>query len=228
MALVSAITKYAPGPPRLDRCRREFAAALLGIAPSEANTNGLLTLRKLAASAPGSDSDVEFLSQPRAVNVMKTCQQWITSDEQIDERVESVMTLMFIHLAPILQDVPGAHWDLIFDVVENNLEVSKIRAGGFIYRYVYLLQNAPITDDETLVALARSLELVIVIEDLSLTNKSLRADWQGRKMPILTMIRDLATVTLGKSTFYPLAQLVLMATGQMVLPHPSHSRPVGD
>jgi hypothetical protein len=67
-----------------------------------------------------------------------------------------------------------------------------------------------------------------VIEDLSLTNKSLRADWQERKMPILTMIRDLATVTLGEYTFYPLAQLVLMATGQMVLPHPSHGRPVED
>jgi hypothetical protein len=126
MALVSAITKYAPGPPQLDRYRRELAAALLGIPPSEANMDGLLTLRKLAASAPGSDSDVEFLSQPRAVNVMKTCQQWIASDEEIDEEVESAMTLMFIHLAPILQDVPGAHWDLVFDVVENNFEVSKI------------------------------------------------------------------------------------------------------
>jgi len=126
MALVSAVTKYAPESPRLDRYRNELAAALLGISPRKANTDGLLILRKLAASAPDSESDFEFLPQPRAVNVMKACQLWIASDEDIDEDVESAMTLIFIHLAPILQDVPGAHWDLIFDVVENNLEVSKV------------------------------------------------------------------------------------------------------
>lgn len=178
MAIVSAATKYALEPPRLDRYRNELAAALLGIPPRKANTDGLLTLRKLATSAPGSESDVEFLPQPRAVKVMKACQQWIASDEDIDEDLESVMTLVFIHLAPILQDVPGAHWDLVFDVVENNME------------------NASITDDEMLVVLARTLRLVILIEDLASTNKSLRAGWQNRKMPILMVIRDLATVSL--------------------------------
>ena len=60
---------------------------------------------------------------------MKTCQQWITSDEDIDEDVESEMTLVFLQLAPILQNVPGAHWDLIFDVMENNLEVRSLAMG---------------------------------------------------------------------------------------------------
>jgi hypothetical protein len=45
-------------------------------------------------------------------------------------------------------------------------------------------------------------------------------------MPILIMIRDLATVTLGEYTFYPLAQLVFMMTCQMVLLHLFHGRPV--
>jgi hypothetical protein len=126
MIIVWAVTKYAPEPPRLVRYRNELAATLLGIPPRKANTDGLLTLRKLAASAPDPESDVEFLPQPRAVNVMKACQQWIASDEDIDEEVESAMTLVFTHLAPILQDVPGAHWDLVFDVVENNIEVCKI------------------------------------------------------------------------------------------------------
>lgn len=124
MAIVSAITEFAPEPPRLDRYRNELAAAFLGIKPSKANTEGLLTLRKLAASAPNPESDVVFLPQPRAVNIMKACQQWIASDEDIDEEVESHMTLIFFYLAPILQDIPGAHWDLIFDILENNLEVS--------------------------------------------------------------------------------------------------------
>lgn len=60
---------------------------------------------------------------------MKTCQQWITSDEDIDEDVESEMTLVFLQLAPILQNVPGAHWDLTFDVMENNLEVRSLAMG---------------------------------------------------------------------------------------------------
>lgn len=91
---------------------------------SRANTVGLLTLRKLAAVAPDPDSDVVFLPQQRAINVMKTCQQWVTSDEDIDEEVESEMTLIFQHFAPLLQNVPGTHWDLVFDVIENNLDVS--------------------------------------------------------------------------------------------------------
>ena len=65
-----------------------------------------------------------FLPQPRAVNLIKACQQWITSDEDLEEDVQSEMTLVFASLVPILSNVPGAHWDLVFDVVENNLEVS--------------------------------------------------------------------------------------------------------
>ncbi|GLB39355.1 putative ring finger [Lyophyllum shimeji] len=178
MALVSAVTGFAIEPPRLDRYRNELAASLLGIPPSKANTEGLVALRKLAISAPNPDSDVVFLPQPRAVNVAKAFQQWIASDEDIDEEVESMMTLVFYHLAPILQDISGSHWDLIFDMMESNLEISSI------------------TDDTTLVTLARTLRLIILIQDLVLTNKALRASWQERRMPILTMVRDLATVSL--------------------------------
>jgi hypothetical protein len=39
-------------------------------------------------------------------------------DEQEDglEQLESAMTLTFFHLAPILQNVSGGHWQFIFDV----------------------------------------------------------------------------------------------------------------
>lgn len=55
---------------------------------------------------------------------MKTCQQWVASDEDIEEDIESEMTLVFSHIVPLLQNVSGTHWDFIFDVIENNLEVS--------------------------------------------------------------------------------------------------------
>ena len=87
-------------------------------------TDGLWLLRSLAAAAPDPESDVVFLPQPRAVNLMKACQQWIASDEDLEEDVQSEMTLVFMALVPILSSVPGGHWDLMFDVIENNLEVS--------------------------------------------------------------------------------------------------------
>jgi len=74
---------------------------------------------------------------------MKACQQWITSDEDIDEEVESAMTLIFVHLAPILQNVPGAHWDFVFDVLENNLEVRENRTGDIDYLLIVCARRIP-------------------------------------------------------------------------------------
>jgi len=122
--ILACITAYAPEPPRLDRYRNELAAALLGVSPTDSDTTGLKYLRLLCASAPDPDSDVVFLPQHRAVNVMRACQVWIAEgDEDVNEDLASMMTLVFRHLAPILQDVSGSHWDFIWDVVENNLEV---------------------------------------------------------------------------------------------------------
>lgn len=120
------MTRYAPEPPRLERYRNELAAGIFGVPATKANTEGLWLLRRLAATAPDPESDIVYLPTPRAVNLMKACQQWITSDEDLDEEVECEMTAVFLSLAPILQNVPGAHWDLIFDVMENNLEVRLV------------------------------------------------------------------------------------------------------
>jgi hypothetical protein len=136
MAITSTLVECAPEPQRLDRYRNELAASLLGISPSRVNTDGLLTLRRLVSTAPDPESVIIFLPQQRAVNVIKACQQWITSDEDIDEEVESVMLLVFLHLAPILHTVPGAHWEFIFDVIESNLEVSQtVCIGASTYQY---------------------------------------------------------------------------------------------
>ncbi|KAK2461029.1 hypothetical protein APHAL10511_006970 [Amanita phalloides] len=181
MTIVSTVVERAPEPQRLDRYRNELAASLPGIEPSRINTDGLLTLRKLIATAPNPDSDVVFLPQHRAVNVVKACQQWVLSDEDIDEQVESAMLLVFLHLAPILHTVPGAHWEFIFDVIESNLEGSDIK------------------DDMMLTVLARSLRLVLAIEDLASTNTSFSENWEPRKKKILRTVRDMVMVKLDET-----------------------------
>ncbi|KAI0698055.1 hypothetical protein C8T65DRAFT_661197 [Cerioporus squamosus] len=178
LAIVLSVTRYAPEPTRLDRFRNELAAGTLGIPASKANTEGLWLLRNLAASAPDPESDIVFLPQLRAVNLIKACQQWITSDEDLEEDVQSEMTLVFASLVPILSNVPGAHWDLVFDVMENNLE------------------NASLSDSSTYVALARTLQLFLVIEEYAATNKTLKAAWEERKSANLTLIRDLVSLRL--------------------------------
>ncbi|KZT28004.1 hypothetical protein NEOLEDRAFT_1059411 [Neolentinus lepideus HHB14362 ss-1] len=175
IAIVSSVTALGPEPPRLDRYRNELAAGVLGTPATNANNEGLLTLMRLAATAPDPDSDVVFLPQFRAVNLMKACQQWIESDEDISEDLESVMTLVFYYLVPILQDVPGGHWDFIFDVTENNLE------------------NCSFNDESTLMTLARTLRLVITIQDLAVTNKSLRALWEEHRQSVLILVRDVVS-----------------------------------
>ncbi|KAG8216452.1 hypothetical protein J3R82DRAFT_6559 [Butyriboletus roseoflavus] len=180
ITILASITAYAPEPPKLDRYRNELAASIIGIRPGAASTTGLITLRLLAATAPDPDSDVVFLPQQRAVNVIKACQGWVAPDEDdgdgVDEDVENAMTLVFFHLAPILQNVPGSHWDFIWDVIENNLE------------------NCSLEDSATLTTFGRTLRLVIAIDDLALTNKPLRANWDERKATVLGLVRDVVTV----------------------------------
>ncbi|KAG6379677.1 hypothetical protein JVT61DRAFT_10198 [Boletus reticuloceps] len=180
ITILSAITAHAPEPPKLDRYRNELAASLTGVHPGAASTTGLIALRLLAATAPDPDSDVVFLPQQRAVNVMKACQAWVAADEDdedgVDEDVESAMTLVFFYLAPILQNVPGSHWDFIWDVIENNLESCSLE------------------DSATLTTLGRTLRLVIAIDDLALTNKPLRAKWDERKTTVLGLTKDMIAV----------------------------------
>jgi len=124
MTIISAIAKTKVESLRLDRYRNEQADKLSNIKPSRANTDGLLCLRRLVASAPDLESDVIFLSQNRAVNVVVACQNWAVSDDvEINEEVDEAMMLIFVLLVPILQSTPGSHWEFIWDMAEGYLEV---------------------------------------------------------------------------------------------------------
>jgi hypothetical protein len=60
------------------------------------------------------------------VFVLRHVAGWLTSDdaEDLDEEVELRLAQLYVAVAPIVQDLSGAHWDAIFDLVESSLEVS--------------------------------------------------------------------------------------------------------
>ena len=200
MTIIAAITTTGAEPPKLDRYRNEIASSFLGIKPHKANTEGLLALRRLAASAPDPDGDVVFLTSPRAINVVKACQGWVLASggddgdddgEEMEERVESAMLPIFMHLAPILQNVPGGPWAFVFDVLESVLERASSTDKA--------IEEAGETGED-LVALTRALRLVLVLEELATRNKSLMAEWEGRRMSMLVVIRDLSVLGFGMFT----------------------------
>ena len=123
MAVALSVAGSGSEPPRLVRYRNELAANAMGVCSTKINTEGLWILRRPIVTAPDPDSDIDFVSQTRAVNFMKACQQWVTSPPLLRYLRQSQMAVLFFYLVPILQHVPGSHWDFIFDVVENNLEV---------------------------------------------------------------------------------------------------------
>lgn len=123
LSIVLVICRLGMQSPRLDRYRNELASHLSGVPPSKANHSGLRLLRQFIAATPLSESDVEILPQQRAIFLLQALQKWVASDEELDEEIESLMAHLFQHLAPIVQSVPGAHWDLMFDVIATNLEV---------------------------------------------------------------------------------------------------------
>jgi hypothetical protein len=75
--------------------------------------------------APPVESGVIYLPQQRAVFLIQALQKWMTSDEDLDQSLETHVTVALYHLLPILQTVPGAHWEFTLDILENNLGVSK-------------------------------------------------------------------------------------------------------
>ncbi|KAJ3784444.1 hypothetical protein GGU10DRAFT_357775 [Lentinula aff. detonsa] len=192
----SSTTSYSFS--RLDRYRNELASSLLGVPSSRAASDGLRILLTLVlGTAPDVESEVVFLPVQRAVNVIKACQKWIEEEEENGEEendegetgvkmeeLESAMTLTFYHLAPILQNVPGGHWQFIFDVIENNIENCD-------FKFIKSLSVSHSSSPLQLLTLARTLRLIRHVQDLAATNKSLRAQWNERKDGIMKGIKSM-------------------------------------
>ncbi|KAJ2933069.1 hypothetical protein H1R20_g4020, partial [Candolleomyces eurysporus] len=163
------------------------------VPPEDADDTGfgetLMATMKGGKAAKRGGSDVIILPVQRAVNVVRACQKWVEGqekaagededdesedeDEGPSEDLESAMLAVFIGLAPILQNVPGKHWEFIWDVLET------------------VLENSTLDDESMLLGLSHALRLVRVMEDLVRTNKQLKAEWDKRRVGVLGNVRDL-------------------------------------
>ena len=79
------------------------------------------------------DFDLVPNKPPPGVKIFDEEIEEIEESDDEDEDMEGIMAQLFSHLAPILQGVPGGHWDFILDVMENNLEV------GFLFRETHVI-----------------------------------------------------------------------------------------
>jgi hypothetical protein len=128
IAIITAVKDLLLDGKAYDQAQNRLASTLTGVSLKKANTQGVTYLRLLAASAPPAGAASTFIPQQRAMFVMRHVAGWLTdeSDEADDlaEEVEARVAEVYTALAPIVQDVPGAHWDSIFDLIESSLEVS--------------------------------------------------------------------------------------------------------
>ncbi|KZV78944.1 hypothetical protein EXIGLDRAFT_661699 [Exidia glandulosa HHB12029] len=170
-AILRTISSTALEPPLLARYRTELAATLAGVPPAKCNTEGLRLLRALNAAAPDASGDAALVPQQRAVFLMKTIERWIEDADEIDEEVESGMTELFVSLAPVLQSVPGKHWETVLDLIENGLESTDMG------------------EEDELLSLARTLRLLASVIELAASTKMLRQEyWALREKKIMALV----------------------------------------
>ena len=123
-AIILASKDLLQGSPRFERYQNELASDLAGVTPTAANAKGLGILRLLCAVAPSPDSPQIFLPQQRVVLLIQTIQRWIDGDDELEDEIHGKLAELLVHLAPLMQSLSGSHWDLMFDVIESNIEVS--------------------------------------------------------------------------------------------------------
>jgi hypothetical protein len=128
MAILLAIKPLLLDTKAFGVAQNRLANALTTIPAKQAGKKGVPALRLLVASAPPADAASVFLPQQRAIFVLRHIGAWLTDDdvEDLPEELDYHVAEFYMAVAPIVQDLAGGHWDSIFDLVENSLEVSSI------------------------------------------------------------------------------------------------------
>lgn len=158
------------GTPLYDRQCSDIVSRLASTPPSKAGTEGLQLLRLASAIAPPPESSLVLVPQQRAIFCLQGLQRWFASDEDFDEEVNTRLAELFLHIAPIVQDMPGSHLDFFFDVIESNLEVADL------------------ADDAALPGLYHTLKLLSLLMSLSSGNAVLREAVKEHESAVLELL----------------------------------------
>ena len=188
-AILHAVVPLLQRSPRLDRVRNDIASRLTAVPIAKAGSEGLRLLRNLLATAPSADSEDVFLPEQRTIFVMQHLTSWLSSTEEaaddLPEEVEARICLLFAEFLPIVQGRPGAHWNSVFDVITNNLEVSYGSALKLLREFhanSSMTQACSLADESTYNLTSSTLHLLARLVDLSATNKALAAEWVDRDL----------------------------------------------
>ncbi|KAM0747033.1 hypothetical protein T439DRAFT_104716 [Meredithblackwellia eburnea MCA 4105] len=172
-SIILAIKPVLIESPRFVRYQNELASILSGVPASQADTRGSALLSQLLCTAPPLDAPIIFLPQQRSMFLIQKISGWIASDEDVGEKIHEGIAELFCHLAPIVQELSGSHWDLVFDIIESNLEVASW------------------DDNVSLPALQHSCRLLGVMKDLAASNAELRSTVKSRIDTSLELVQDL-------------------------------------
>ncbi|WVR07509.1 hypothetical protein IAU60_004551 [Kwoniella sp. DSM 27419] len=167
LAIILAVKPILLDTKAFSLAQNRLANALTSVKPTYAGVTkqGLPYIRLLVASAPPVDAASVFLPQQRAIFVLRHVNAWLTAEDdegEMPEEVEFRIAELETAVAPIVQDLSGAHWDGIYDLVENGLDCDSL------------------DDPLTMCLLYQSLVLLQQIRDLCATNKALRASWTSK------------------------------------------------
>lgn len=169
-SLLVSVKTHTLSSPRLARLQNEIASKLTSISAADASEQGLPLLRLLISAAPPLDAEEGLLPQQRALYLLKCLREWVMSDEDLDEELDGRLSELFIHLVPVVQEVDGSHWDLIFDLVEANIEIASLDEGVLLYN---------------------SLRLFEQLMTISKTNSALSNIWKDRRAVAFEHLRTL-------------------------------------
>ncbi|GAA5853357.1 hypothetical protein JCM5353_007763 [Sporobolomyces roseus] len=172
-AILSAVKPILLETPRFERYQNELAASLAGVPASQLDSKGLPLLRQLLTVAPPADAPIIFLPQQRTMFLVQAIQKWVGSDEGLPEEANAGMAELLSHLVAIIQDLSGSHWDLVFDLIESNLD------------------SADWDEPATMPAVYHSCLLLTQMKELSTSNKELYAIAKERVVSSLELVLKL-------------------------------------
>lgn len=169
-ALLDSIRPILLETPRFERYQNELAANLAGITSSQLESKGAPLLRQILVVAPPADAPIIFLPQQRTMFLIQAIQKWIGSDEGVPEETNATILELLRHLVAIIQDLSGSHWDLVFDLIETNLD------------------SAEWDDSNSLPSIYQSCLLLSQMKELVASNAQLRSSVQGRVNSCLELV----------------------------------------